>query len=139
MQKTANYQLNQWVKSDRIQMEDFNSDNAKIDAALKANADAVAAVQTAVPKIVFGTYIGDGTATRTIPLDFTPKAVLVITAYGASFAPYDTYGGLALENYDVEYGDKKAVHIVTNGFTVYHASPCLVNASSIRYHYLAIG
>ena len=36
MQKTANYQLNQWVKSDRIQMEDFNSDNAKIDAALKA-------------------------------------------------------------------------------------------------------
>ena len=43
MQKTANYQLNQWVKSDRIQMEDFNSDNAKIDAALKGNADAVAA------------------------------------------------------------------------------------------------
>ena len=36
MQKTVNYQLNQWVKSDRIQMEDFNSDNAKIDAALKA-------------------------------------------------------------------------------------------------------
>ena len=43
MQKTTNYQLNQWVKSDRIQMEDFNSDNAKIDAALKSNADAVAA------------------------------------------------------------------------------------------------
>ena len=43
MQKTVNYQLNQWVKSDRIQMEDFNSDNAKIDAALKSNADAVAA------------------------------------------------------------------------------------------------
>ena len=35
--------MNQWVKSDRIQMEDFNSDNAKIDAALKSNADAVAA------------------------------------------------------------------------------------------------
>ena len=39
MQKTTNYQLNQWVKSDRIQMEDFNSDNAKIDAALKALED----------------------------------------------------------------------------------------------------
>lgn len=48
MQKTANYQLNQWVKSDRIQMEDFNSDNAKIDAALKSNADGVAALQTAL-------------------------------------------------------------------------------------------
>ena len=40
MQKTTNYQLNQWVKSDRIQMEDFNRDNAKIDAALKALEDA---------------------------------------------------------------------------------------------------
>lgn len=34
MQKTANYQLNQWESSDRIRMEDFNRDNAKIDAAL---------------------------------------------------------------------------------------------------------
>ena len=34
MTKTANYQLNQWEKSDRIQMEDFNADNTKIDAAL---------------------------------------------------------------------------------------------------------
>lgn len=33
--KTANYELNQWVKSDQILMEDFNEDNAKIDAALK--------------------------------------------------------------------------------------------------------
>ena len=48
MQKTVNYQLNQWVKSDRIQMEDFNSDNAKIDTALKSNADGVAALQTAL-------------------------------------------------------------------------------------------
>ena len=43
MTKTTNYQLNQWAKSDRIRMDDFNADNAKIDAALKANADAIAA------------------------------------------------------------------------------------------------
>ena len=36
MNKTTNYQLNQWVKSDRVLMEDFNADNAKIDAAIKA-------------------------------------------------------------------------------------------------------
>jgi hypothetical protein len=36
MEKTSNYQLNQWEKTDRIQMEDFNSDNTKIDAALKS-------------------------------------------------------------------------------------------------------
>ena len=36
MNKTANYQLNQWAKSDRVLMEDFNADNAKLDAALAA-------------------------------------------------------------------------------------------------------
>ena len=35
-QKTANYQLNQWVKSDRILMEEFNADNLKIDDAIAA-------------------------------------------------------------------------------------------------------
>ena len=34
--QTANYALNQWVKSDQVRMEDFNADNAKLDAALKA-------------------------------------------------------------------------------------------------------
>ena len=38
MTKTTNYQLNQWAKSDRVMMDDFNADNTKIDAALKANA-----------------------------------------------------------------------------------------------------
>ena len=42
MNHTTNYQLSQWEASDRILMSDFNSDNAKIDAALKANADAAA-------------------------------------------------------------------------------------------------
>ena len=37
---TENYALSQWERSDRILMEDFNADNAKIDAALKAGADA---------------------------------------------------------------------------------------------------
>ena len=36
MNYTKNYQLNQWEASDRVLREDFNSDNAKIDAALGA-------------------------------------------------------------------------------------------------------
>ena len=36
MNSTANYSLNQWDASDRIMREDFNADNAKIDAALKS-------------------------------------------------------------------------------------------------------
>ena len=42
---TANYQLSQWEGTDRILMEDFNHDNQKIDAALKAHADAVPCVK----------------------------------------------------------------------------------------------
>ena len=40
---TTNYQLSQWEATDRILMSDFNDDNAKIDAALKSQADAIAA------------------------------------------------------------------------------------------------
>lgn len=36
MKQTGAYQLNQWELTDRIRMEDFNSDNTKVDAALAA-------------------------------------------------------------------------------------------------------
>lgn len=39
LQQTSNYQLSQWDAEDRIQREDFNSDNAKVDAALAALSD----------------------------------------------------------------------------------------------------
>lgn len=35
MKQTQNYQLNQWEMTDRIQMEDFNRDNQKIETALE--------------------------------------------------------------------------------------------------------
>ena len=40
---TTNYQLNQWEATDQVLRTEFNADNAKLDAALKANADAIAA------------------------------------------------------------------------------------------------
>ncbi len=69
MNHTPNYRLSQWEKSDRVLMEDFNGDNAKIDGALKAEANAraaeTAALRAAIAK--FGncrmetqTYTGTG-------------------------------------------------------------------------------
>ena len=85
MNKTANFQLTQWEKTDRIMMEDFNRDNAAIDAALKSNADKAAALQTALAscgncKIVYGTYTGNGKYGSANPnkLTFSGKPVLVI-------------------------------------------------------------
>lgn len=42
MNHTTNYQLNQWELHDRVMMQDFNADNAKIDAALGAHAEELA-------------------------------------------------------------------------------------------------
>lgn len=39
MNQTPHLQLNQWEKSDRIMMEDFNADNAKLDEALDRRAE----------------------------------------------------------------------------------------------------
>ena len=40
---TTNYQLNQWEAGDQVLRTEFNQDNQKIDGALKANAEAIAA------------------------------------------------------------------------------------------------
>ena len=64
--KTPNYQLSQWERSDKIQMEDFNADNAKIDAALKAQASTCASLQALLNKkgnCSVGTFTYQGTGT----------------------------------------------------------------------------
>ena len=42
MQQTSHFQLSQWEGEDRILRENFNSDNAKVDAALADHAAALA-------------------------------------------------------------------------------------------------
>ena len=42
---TPNYQLSQWERTDRVLMDDFNADNAKIDAALGAHAALLAGLE----------------------------------------------------------------------------------------------
>lgn len=46
MEHTENYQLSLWEQDDLIQMEDFNADNEKIAAALKAQAENISALQS---------------------------------------------------------------------------------------------
>ena len=76
MNKTANFQLTQWEKTDRIMMEDFNRDNAAIDTALKSNADKAAALQTALAscgncRITISNYKGTGTLGEAHPTSLT--------------------------------------------------------------------
>ena len=46
MNKTSNYQLCQWDGDDRILRTDFNEDNAKIDTALKQQANSIAGINS---------------------------------------------------------------------------------------------
>ncbi len=65
MNKTEHYQLNQWQLHDRVMMQDFNADSAKLDAALADHDSAFAAVNAALAKrgncrIDFQSYTGNG-------------------------------------------------------------------------------
>lgn len=127
MTHTTRHSLPQWSKDDRIQMADFNNAMATLDAA--------------VPKIVTGTYNGNGTASQTISLPFTPKAVLVVDSMGKmciADSYYFAYGGLAVTG-----ANSSAVSITTNGFIAsYNTSTNprqYTNNSNATYFYLAIG
>lgn len=68
MNQTSNFGLSQWEKDDRIQMEDFNADNAKIEAALTTLSGTVAV----------GVLEGyDGTTDLSVDLGRQPAMVMV--------------------------------------------------------------
>lgn len=100
MDKTANYNLPQWVGTDPIRMKPFNDAFDGIDLALKANADAAQALQSGQGRradrvgarqkpwrgrhncrVAFGSYVGDGNvgqaAPTTLASPFYPVLVLV--------------------------------------------------------------
>lgn len=49
---TENYNLSQWERTDQVRMEDFNTDNAKIDTAIKAEADTRTAGDAALQAVL---------------------------------------------------------------------------------------
>ena len=104
MTKTTNYQLNQWAKSDRLMMDDFNADNAKIDAALGAL------------QIVTGIYTGSGNDANCrvdVALGFRPKAVLVM-ANKFQFSGNGAFFALAVDTEDA--ADNGYLALTDTGF-----------------------
>ena len=112
---------------------------------------ALAAAISTIPRIVTGTYTGDGAMSRTISLGFTPKAVFVITAHGQVYDFYSGrlyYGGLALQGHPLQWinptVDEKAMEIVDGGFmvfynTIYNGQNSYTNVEGTEYYYMALG
>ena len=73
--QTVNFGLNQWNAEDKVLREEFNADNAKIDAALAAAGNC---------KIVTGSYVGTGGWGGSHPctLTFEKKPLLLFLDVG---------------------------------------------------------
>lgn len=143
---TENYQLSQWERSDRIQMEDFNSDNAKIDAALTQ-------LQATALRIHTGLYIGEGKPEKTIELPFTPKFMWLERYPNQRMRIILTDKGLFLVRQFNEQprasGNGEGVIVTQNGSTIHleglsalpaNQRPILaMNELNVHYLYVAFG
>ena len=148
MNKTPNYQLNQWDKSDRIQMEDFNADNAKIEAALTNAGNC---------KIAVGSYVGTGTYGEsnptTLTFDFEPKIIFLdvttrSTATGMNASKIPTYSILFRGAAEASSASGSLLTLIWDGKQVswYYetsfssgAASGQYNTEGQTYHYIAIG
>ena len=150
---TTNYNLNLWEANDNFVREEFNENTTKLDAAIKAEADArstaVNAINTTLSgmvKLAAGHYIGDNEESRFISTGFTPKAVFVSCLDEYKTSVPVNFGGLAVPDSPVKYytGDVLSLEVVSSGFRVHQKShggsnAACVNCSGYHYNYIAIG
>lgn len=105
--------------------------------------------------ITSGSYTGNGEASMTINLSFTPSAVYVVQIYGYTFGGYPTYspssnyfyGGLAVTNSNciTKGTGVNMVSITTNGFIVYKNDAtsnssvfsASTNVNGLKYNFVA--
>ncbi len=82
MNYTEKYHLPQWVKDDRIMMDDFNEMCANIESGISdakttaATARSEAAEAAKLPYVI-GSYTGDGTLHRDFELGFRPRFIFI--------------------------------------------------------------
>ena len=130
--QTANFGLNQWEATDKVLREEFNADNAKIDAALAVMGNC---------KIVSGSYIGTGTcgAANPVTLSFEGRPLLVFAASSLSFC------ALRGQNFSTVLNGKAATEYVNlvwgeNSVSWYHPSEAYIqlNKPDTECHYVAL-
>lgn len=139
---TVNIGLSQWSATDYVRREDFNADNALIDAAFGN------AVQ-----IDLGTYVGTGANgdayTPTLNFDFTPKLVyismqndtdrdsLLIINGQITAGTLTTDGGLNMRPLTLTWGDNSVSWV--SGAKTSAGAKFQLNESAVTYCYFAIG
>lgn len=167
MEKTTNYQLPKWEKSDFIKMDDFNDAFGKLDAALKENADAAAGAASAervtaleqtvtkskLCRIKYGSYIGNGkggkAAPNTLNCDFYPVLLIIttidqynnITRVFALRGISHFEGGVdGVRKNLITWNDRSVSwQSATETDAYYNACDVQLNTSGVTYQYLFLG
>jgi len=130
--QTEHIGLNQWELTDDVRMEDFNADNAKIDAALAG-----------APHVAVGHYAGDGTFGKESPtvltVDFPAKFVM-IWADDIGNLLVATRGGIG----KMFVGNSSSIVTTAwegNSLYITHTTnvQAQMNQSGTDYYYFAIG
>ena len=159
MNYTKNYRLPQWVKEDRIMMDDFNAAMNSMESGMTktaaqasaARADASEAKQTAdtakltadaafspskMPYAV-GSYVGKGNEEQTIVVGFQPSVVLIFANQSATDVSL-VAGQFSAAGHIVNSGK---VTMVSNGFRLASMSSGskypYVNGTGNTYQYIA--
>lgn len=147
---TANYKLNQWVGSDKPKMQDFNADNAKIDAAIHAHASdeslhiSEASLQEILKSMpVFGSYTGTGAETRLIELGFRPAFGIVFANGKNLLSSVGSTGNMIVHCAMIaDSGCTQGLVAENAGFTVINIQQVAegriaqLNAADVTYHYM---
>lgn len=78
--KTENYELNQWVGTDKPQRVDFNEDNRIVDELLHTHFTDMSLHTTPLDKMQNASYsyFGDGNDEQVLEMPFEPDAVIVM-------------------------------------------------------------
>lgn len=154
MKQTPQYQLCQWENMDRILMEDFNRDNAKLDAALaEVSASAAASAATlaqhtaAIAKLgncqIYTTsYTGDGTYGAASPKSMTfPHLPVLVLVFGPNnirfFAHPDSGMAMSLSASSAYECTCSRSGNTVSWYSVRGAGEEM-NVSGFRYHLLAL-
>ena len=123
----------------------LSAESAARESADDALDTRLTAAETALPEkaeCYFGSYTGNGAASRTISLGFTPKAVLVMEADGFTCLHYNgkySSGGLATPSQPEEKEYGPIVEVVDNGFKVYYSGDNIrANQSGLLHVYMAL-
>ena len=124
---TANYDLCQWEATDQVLRTDFNQDNAKIDAALKSQADSVSGLSGEIDglaqsiaantsalngkgncEVYTTTYTGTGLNYHSVTLPGLPMFIMVSGGYHCLWGVRNSSFGLSFNQFgqgtDLSFG-----------------------------------